>query len=213
MSIGSSTQPSLRARLLPRFPANVVAGNGITISKNGGTYVFAVAPYANVPLSALESMPAATVVARAAGVGSPSAAPVSGGLGFTGSGSLELTNNQRIRAIPFTVYQNGSVLTTGIKGDLYVPFTGTIVGVTLLADQVGSVVLDIWKDTFANYPPTVADTIVAAAKPTLAAANKYQDVVLNGWNPTVNAGDCLRFNFDSVATITRLQVGLDVRTA
>src|SRR5215831_7375630 len=213
MTIGSSTQPSLRARLLPRFPANVLAGNGITITKSGGTYVFAVAPYANVPLSALESMPAATIVARAVGAGSPAATPVSGGLGFTGAGNLELTNNQRIRALPFTVYQNGSVLTTGIKGDLYIPFTGVIVGVTLLADQSGSVVLDIWKDTYANYPPTVADTITAAAKPTLSSAVKYQDTVLTGWNTTVNAGDSFRFNFDSVATITRLQIGIDLRTA
>ena len=111
------------------------------------------------------------------------------------------------------MYQNGSVLTTGIKGDLYIPFTGVIVGVTLLADQAGSVVLDIWKDTYANYPPTVADTITAAAKPTLSSAVKYQDTVLTGWNTAVNAGDSFRFNFDSVATITRLQIGIDLRTA
>lgn len=42
MSVFSSSQPSLRARLLPRFPANVLAGNGITITKSGLTYTFAV---------------------------------------------------------------------------------------------------------------------------------------------------------------------------
>lgn len=42
MSVFSSTQPSLRARLLPKFPARVLAGNGITITKSGLTYTFAV---------------------------------------------------------------------------------------------------------------------------------------------------------------------------
>ncbi len=44
MALFSSTQPSLRARVLPRFPANVVAGAGITISKSGGRYTFSVTP-------------------------------------------------------------------------------------------------------------------------------------------------------------------------
>lgn len=30
----------LRARVIPRFPANLVAGNGVTITKNGATYIF-----------------------------------------------------------------------------------------------------------------------------------------------------------------------------
>ena len=40
MAISSSTQPSLRARILPRFPANVIAGTGISIIKDGSTYIF-----------------------------------------------------------------------------------------------------------------------------------------------------------------------------
>lgn len=38
----SSTQPSLRARVIPRFPANVLAGNGMVITKVGITYTFEV---------------------------------------------------------------------------------------------------------------------------------------------------------------------------
>lgn len=43
MALFSSTQPSLRARVLPRFPARVVAGSGINIVKSGNTYTFSVA--------------------------------------------------------------------------------------------------------------------------------------------------------------------------
>src|SRR5690606_31919691 len=72
----------------------------------------------------------------------------------------------------------GAAITTGEKGHFIVDFDCTIISHTLLADQVGSIVLDIWKDTYANFPPTVADTITASAKPTLSAAQKAQDTTL-----------------------------------
>jgi hypothetical protein len=102
----------------------------------------------------------------------------------------------------------GSAITTGVKGDLEVPFACTITQATLLADQSGSIVIDIWKDTYANYPPTVADTITASAKPTLSAATKSQDSTLTGWTTSITAGDTLRFNVDSVATVTRVALSL-----
>lgn len=106
---------------------------------------------------------------------------------------------------------NGVVLTTGVRLDVPIDFNCVIDQVTLLANASGSVVVDIWKDTYANYPPTVADTITAAAKPTLAAAIKNQDSTLTGWTTTITAGDTLRFNIDSVATITRLALTLRLR--
>lgn len=112
---------------------------------------------------------------------------------------------------PIVFDGGGVVLGTGIKGDLSVPFACTILSARLVADQVGSIVVDIWKDTFANYPPTVADTITAAAKPTLSAAIKSEDLTLAGWTTTINAGDMLRFNIDSVATITRATLALRIR--
>lgn len=38
MTVGSSTLPGVRARVLPRFPANVIAGTGISIVRSGATY-------------------------------------------------------------------------------------------------------------------------------------------------------------------------------
>lgn len=107
----------------------------------------------------------------------------------------------------------GSVLTTGIKLDVPIEFNAVIQQVSLFADQTGSVVVDIWKDTYANFPPTVADTITAAAKPTLSSASKAQDATLTGWTTTITAGDILRFNIDSVSTITRLTLSIKMRKA
>lgn len=109
-----------------------------------------------------------------------------------------------------TIDGGGSAISTGVKGYTSIPKSGTITKVRLLADVNGNAVMDIWKDTFANYPPTVADTITAAAKPTLAAANKYEDTTLTGWTTAVTAGDVLGFNVDSAATITRLTLELEI---
>jgi hypothetical protein len=41
----------------------------------------------------------------------------------------------------------GAVIATGVHGDLRIPFACTITKATLLADQSGSIVIDVWKDT------------------------------------------------------------------
>jgi hypothetical protein len=109
-------------------------------------------------------------------------------------------------AITFSANGGGVVLPTGIVGDAVAPFDMVLTSVTVLADQSGSIVIDIWKDTYGNYPPTVADTITASAKPTLSSATKYTDSSLSGWTTTVTAGDTFRFNIDSITTITRFTV-------
>ncbi len=115
-----------------------------------------------------------------------------------------------VSSIAFIIDGGGSAITIGEKGHLEIPFTCTIQQVTLLADQAGSIVVDIWKDTYANFPPTVADSICASAKPTISAAQKSQDSTLTGWTKTISAGDILAFNVDSVATVTRVVVNLRV---
>ena len=103
----------------------------------------------------------------------------------------------------------GEEITTGVKGYLYCPFGFTITGVTMGADQSGSIVVDIWKDTHANYPPTDADSITASAVPTISSATKSQDTTLTGWTTDVNAGDWLGFNVDSVTNIELLTLVLN----
>lgn len=104
----------------------------------------------------------------------------------------------------------GSAITTGVKADLVVDFACTITGVTMLADQSGSIVVDIWRDTYANFPPVDGDSITAAAPPTISSATKSQDATLTGWTTSISAGNILRFNVDSATTITRCTVALTV---
>jgi hypothetical protein len=107
----------------------------------------------------------------------------------------------------------GSAITTGVKGYLRVPYACTINSVEIVADQSGSIVVDVWRDTYANFPPTVGDTIVASAKPTLSAAQKSQDTTLTGWTTSLSEGDYLAFNVDSSATVTRVALTIKVTRA
>ena len=61
-------------------------------------------------------------------------------------------------AMAFVIDGGGATITTGVKGDLPpMPFAGTITGAALVADQTGSISVEVWKDTMANFPPTGAD--------------------------------------------------------
>lgn len=128
-----------------------------------------------------------------------------------GRGAEVDDNGAGTYALTFVLDGGGAPISTGVKGDLPVPFDFTLEEVTLLADQTGSIVIDIWKDTYANFPPTVADTIVAAAKPTITTNVKSQDTVLQGWDVQIEADSILRFNVDSISTITRCTISLKGR--
>lgn len=121
-----------------------------------------------------------------------------------------IAGRKGILGITIGSWGSGIAITTGIKGGVEVPEDCEIVGWTIVADQVGSIVVDVWKDTYANYPPTVADTIAGAEKPTLAAADKNQDLALGTWTTACTEGDWIFFNVDSVATVQWVCVTLRV---
>jgi hypothetical protein len=111
-------------------------------------------------------------------------------------------------SITFVIDGDGEAITTGEKGHLEIPFACTIKQVTMQADQSGAIVVDIWKDTYANFPPTDADSITASAPPTISSAQKSQDATLAGWTKSISSGDILAFNVDSCATIQRVTISL-----
>jgi hypothetical protein len=144
----------------------------------------------------------------ASGAGDPQEITLGANLSMSGT-TLAVSGTKY--TVGITVDGAGSVITTGVKGYRSIPVTGTIVSARVLASQSGSIVFDIWKDTYANYPPTVADTITASAKPTLSSATKAEDTTLTGWTTAVTAGDVLGFNVDSVTTITRATLELIIQ--
>lgn len=105
----------------------------------------------------------------------------------------------------------GSAITTGVKADLVVPYNCTVLGWDIFGDASGSIVIDVWKDTYANFPPTVADTITGTEKPTLSSAQKNQDTALSSWTTTLSRNETLRFNVDSATTVTRVTLAIRIK--
>lgn len=120
-------------------------------------------------------------------------------------------NDVKKTNIIFAIDGGGNAITTGAKHFVTVPFDCTITGWTILADVSGSIVIDVWKDTYANHIPTVADSIAGSEKPTITTATKGQDLTLTTWTSvTVTAGDIIRFNVDSATTVTLVHLAIHV---
>jgi len=117
----------------------------------------------------------------------------------------------RYKTITFVIGDGVNVISAGEKGVASVDEAGTIVSVTLLASDpsntAGAIVIDLWKDVYANFPPTVTDTITASAKPTITATNtKSVDSTLTGWGAgkTLSVGDVIKAKVDSVTSIKQV---------
>ena len=109
---------------------------------------------------------------------------------------------------------NAAVIAVGTYGPLVVDFACTINQCEMYADVSTTTTVDIWRDSYVNYPALDADSITAAATPTITAATKMQDGTLTGWTTAIAAGDHLLFNVDANNNAKRLTVKLRVtRTA
>lgn len=130
-------------------------------------------------------------------------------LHFTPSGDVGpgVTDNSGIEVV---IGGGGGVITAGVKGYLEVPFDCELQAVRLVSDQTGDIIIDIWSDTYANFPPTNADSITGGNEPELTADQKYEDSTLSGWTVILTAGDWLAFNVDSAATVTQVTLSLTV---
>lgn len=112
----------------------------------------------------------------------------------------------------FVIDGGGAEIADGVKGDIVVDFACTLVAWTLLADQSGAIKIDVWVDSYANFPPTNDDSICNGHEPEIAAsAAKAQDTDIADWSgEAITAGSVMRFNVDSCTTITRATLALKV---
>jgi hypothetical protein len=167
-----------------------------------------------------------TTLSIASGGTNSSATPTAGGAGYgtgtahaytaagtsgqvlTSQGNVSPIWQDLVVSIPIAIDGGGFAITTGVKFYLQIPFNCTITGWTMLANTSTTTVIDIWKDTYANFPPTVADTITGSAKPAITASNKNTSTTLTGWTTSITAGDILAFNVDSNNSATLINIAL-----
>lgn len=128
-----------------------------------------------------------------------------------GGGAFGGTSNPLFRTIGVTVDGGGSVPATGaVARFITIPYSGTITGWTLESNAPGSVVVDVWKRNAAI--PTIANTIVASAPPTLASQQYVNSTTLTGWTTAVTAGDVFGFSINSATTITAFTLQINITT-
>jgi hypothetical protein len=105
---------------------------------------------------------------------------------------------------------SGAAIAAGTQLDIPVHAYGIITGWRLLADQAGSIQVDVWKTAFSGFPPTVTDSIAGSDLPTLIAENKAESTALTGWTTSIVDGDTIRLNVDSAGTVTRITLSLSI---
>lgn len=121
--------------------------------------------------------------------------------------SSQIPTNLLKASIGLVIEGYGSVVNTGQKGYVKIPYDGTITGWTIISKISGSCVIDIWKSTSI---PTVSDSITASSKPTLTSGTTVTSTTLTGWNTAVSAGDIFGFNLDSVTTCNWIILELQI---
>lgn len=120
-----------------------------------------------------------------------------------------------LSGIEFVADGAGVPLTTGLKAFVEIPFNCTVTSNRMFADEVGSLVIDVWRCTYAQFDagathPVFADRITDSTPPTIAVASKSEDTTLAGWSTTLNKGDVIGFNITSCVAIKRATLSLDV---
>ena len=148
-------------------------------------------------------------------VPAPSAGDAAAGKFLKADGTWSITSISGAKVLWGVVFDGqGSAITNGsICYTPPIPWAGTIVGwrIQSIDDGAvsGSIVVDVWKDIYANYPPTVADTIAGTDKPTITSAKINKDDTLTGWgSTTVSINDIFGFHVDSITTLTRAMVAV-----
>ncbi|MDP3982456.1 MAG: hypothetical protein Q8Q65_00060 [bacterium] len=116
----------------------------------------------------------------------------------------------RDETIGVTFDGGGEVLDIGVEADIYVPYRCRIRAVTVEADQIGDLVIDIWKVAFSSFPPTILDSITGSTPPTLSSARTIQDTVLTGWTTLIEQDSSLIFSIQNSNLIKRVVVVMKV---
>jgi len=114
--------------------------------------------------------------------------------------------------LEYTISNLGSVLITGVQPYLTVPYASTITGASMVCAPTGSIVVDIWQCSYAQFDggathPAVTDSITGGNPLTISSGTKVTSTLAN-WGTSLNAGDVLAFNIQSASSVTSATITL-----
>jgi len=128
------------------------------------------------------------------------------------NGSVSITGFTANRGcLGITIDGAGAPITTGLQGYLYVPYNCIVDAWAIIADQSGSIVVDVWRGASPLVIPTGAtQSIAGTEKPNLSSQQSHVDTNLTTWTKDLLYGDIIAFNVDSASTVTRVTLQLKV---
>lgn len=192
----------------PVYGTALVAGGGtgLTSGTSGGVLGFT----ASGTLASSVALTANGVVLG----GGAGATPTSTSAGTNGQVLMGVTSSAptfqtMTAAINFVIDGGGTAITTGVKGYLLIPFACTVATWTALADQSGSITIDVYNDSYANYG-TNTSMVGAGTKPNIATATKGQSAPASWTSTSIAAGSIVGFNVTAATTVTRVTIELTV---
>lgn len=104
----------------------------------------------------------------------------------------------------------GSTIAEGTIASVYVPYAFQLLGVDMLADDDGNIVVNIASQLRSGYTPHGFSDI-HDAPPQIASDDEFSDTTLTGYTTSFSAGTVLQFQAVGVTAFTRLTVTLTVR--
>lgn len=135
---------------------------------------------------------------------------------LTGTDSVSINlSNTKLGQLCFHFGDASTTISTGEKkaARLRTAKAGTITGWTILSmdDTSSSITLDVWRDDYAHYPPTVADSVPnGGTKPSVTTATSNTSTTLTSWLTSFSAGDIFSVNVDSNTAMKDILLCLDV---
>jgi len=110
------------------------------------------------------------------------------------------------RTVNFIVDSGSADMNIGVKGSLALDVTGSIEHVQIMADQPGSVSVEIKKASYSSFP--TFQTITNGQYVSLSNGQIVRDDTLNNWDKIITSGDILQFEVISVNNIRRFLISL-----
>jgi hypothetical protein len=117
-------------------------------------------------------------------------------------------------SIPLVLGDGTNEIADATWVDFQLPVAATFTAWRVLATKFTagstcSIVLDVWCDTYTNFPPVDADSITASNQPTLTTAAKAEDTSITDWLEVRTAGDICRVNVDSCTSCAQVTLMLE----
>ncbi len=142
---------------------------------------------------------------------------INGLSGLTVGGSVSATtyygNGENLTGMTgsfgITVDGSNSVLTSGVKGYIIIPYNATITSWAIVGNNSGDCIVDIWRGS--NYSiPTISDSITGTEKPNLNSQQINSSDSITSWVKDIFINDVISFNIVSATNISRINLIITV---